>query len=368
MALLRRPNTLTTLKTYAQVRGFLCHNDPNEAMGALMTKTEPEFEIVVRSPSRRYSLLLVAVALIAGLILRLGILGIAAFFGQRQAAASSGSWAGLGTILLGAALGLLVGYVLAIVTVGVGMRRRSGGRRFTVVFAVILAAVQAVPFAVSGVGGLALPSAFYGVPLGFVPWVGVPMLWALPAATIGLLRWRWLAVIGAVGVIVVLVISGSQKLQADHEQSSRNSSYRGPSFAPSTSPGSPLPGYRLRSVKLPGPYERYRGATQISLSYFRPAADVYDQRYYSIDFSLGQDALYCGGEFGTCPTVGTALGHPILRIASSGSYGISLERGVIMLEGSLTPDEAVSIFGDLKAATVDEIAALRVDPRFAIDG
>jgi hypothetical protein len=135
---------------------------------------------------------------------------------------------------------------------------------------------------------------------------------------------------------------------------------------PATSPGSPLDGYRLRSVKLPNAFDTYAGATQISLSYVRPDAGLSNRKYYTIDFSTGQHALFCGGDFGICPTVGTALGRPVFQNVSSGSYGISLDSGVILVGGNVGADEAISILRDLKKASVEEIAALHVDPRYAI--
>ena len=117
------------------------------------------------------------------------------------------------------------------------------------------------------------------------------MLWALPAATVRLIRWRWLAVIAAAGVIVVLVIAGAQRLQADREQSALNAACQGPGYMPATSPGSPLDGYRLRSVKLPNAFDTYVGATQISLSYVRPDTGLSNRKYHTIDFSTGQHAL-----------------------------------------------------------------------------
>ena len=335
-------------------------------LGYPMTQTQPPVIIPLRPISRRRSLLVAAIALVGALAIRFGITAAAGIIGQWQAAASSTQWAGLGTIILGAAIGLLLGYAIAVTGVAIGMRRRTGGRRFALLFALVLAALQIGLFALEGLGGLANPSVFDGAPLSLWPLVGVPLLWTLPAASVRLIRWRWVAVIAAAGVIVVLVIGGAQKLQADQEQSALNSSYRGPVFGPSTSPGSPLQGYRLSSVKLPGAYDTYAGATQISLTYFRPTADRSDRKYYTIDFSTGQHSLFCGGEFGICPTVGTALGRPVFQNVSSGSYGISLDSGVIIVGGSVSSDEAISILRDLKKARVDEIAALHVDPRYAI--
>lgn len=167
----------------------------------------------------------------------------------------------------------------------------------------------------------------------------------------------------AIGVIVVVILIGTQKLQADREQSTANAAYRGPTFAPSLSPGSPVDGYRLRSVKLPSPFDANGGATQISLSCIRPAAEISDEKGYTIDFRVGQHALLCGDEFPVCPTVGTALGRPVLHITNADSCTVPLDSGVILLEGDLDPDQAVSILTDLKKASVEEIAALPVDVR-----
>lgn len=349
-----------------RLEGFLRLAIHHERLGHPLTRIESPTETPVRPISRRRSLLVVSIALVAGLAIRLGTSVIAAFIGQQEAAASSAQWAGLGTIILGAGVGLLAGCVLAVTAVGIGMRRRTGGRRFTLVFALVLAALQIGLFALEGLGGLAPPSMFDGAPLSLWPLVGVPMLWALPAATVRLIRWRWLAVIAAAGVIVVLVIAGAQKLQADREQTALNAAYHGPSYMPATSPGSPLDGYRLRSVKLPNAFDTYAGAIQISLSYVRPDAGLSNRKYYTIDFSTGQHALFCGGDFGICPTVGTALGRPVFQNVSSGSYGISLDSGVILVGGNVGADEAISILRDLKKASVEEIAALHVDPRYVI--
>ncbi len=148
------------------------------------------------------------------------------------------------------------------------MQRRTGGRRFTLVFALVPGALHIGLFALGGLGRFTVPSVFAGVPLGMWLLLGGPMLWALPAASVRPIRRRWLMVIAAIGVIVVVIL-----------------------------------------------------------------------------------------------IVGTALGRPVLHITNTGSYAISLDSGVILLEGDLDPDQAVSILTDLKKASVEEIAALHVDAR-----
>ena len=140
-----------------------------------------------------------AVALTAAVAVRLGVNALAAAQAMAELEADPESWGGVGTAILGATVGLLLGFVVAVAGVGVGVRGRDRSGRFTVVFVAALVAALIVQSAFSGpLGAIALPR------LGDTGWLvlvlACPLLWALPAAAVGALRWRWLALIVALVV------------------------------------------------------------------------------------------------------------------------------------------------------------------------
>lgn len=155
---------------------------------------------VARQLTARRTLVVVAIALAAGISARAGVLALAvAQMADEQAAAESTGgatgWEGLGTVLLGAVAGVALFVVVAIASVGVGLWRKHGAGRFTALFAVMLLATLAAQWLADGGGLTAVIAApRRGSPELAAVVIGLSLSWALPAAIVGALRWRWVGV------------------------------------------------------------------------------------------------------------------------------------------------------------------------------
>ena len=295
--------------------------------------------------TRPQTLLAVVVAVVASIAMRLaGTLYFVATAGA-QVSTPSNPYAGLGIAILGGATTIVVSLVAAVVVVIIAVRRHGSSARFVLVFCAVLVVVTILALAP---GQTTIESWLL---------VAVPALWTVPAASIGLLLWRWVAVLAAIGAVLAVALILVQSVNDRNQQESLNSTYSGPSFAPSRSPGSPLAGYRLRSVFIPNEFE-----SRVRLSYIRPGATISDQKYYSLDYTEGQSAMTCGGKFPECPEIGSALGEPVVLDTLDHNYYVSIAGGVIELDGYRTTAEALTILNDLRPARVDQIALLTVDP------
>ena len=253
-------------------------------------------------------------------------------------------FAGLGIVIIGAIALAALGFALSIVAVAVGLRGREFGIRFTVVYAIILAAVVM----------LAVPASLYD--LGDWLFLLAPALWTVPAAAAGLLRLRWVLTVAAAGLVVALALTGLRAFFDHEQQQAINAAYSGPVYAPSRSPESPLAGYTLREVDLPDQY-----LSQVELLYFDESGGVVGRTSYTLDFTEGTKELLCGGEFPECPQVGSALGAPVLFNKLDGTYYIAIHGGTIALQTYDSQADALRVLDDLRPATLDQLSRLKVD-------
>jgi hypothetical protein len=295
--------------------------------------------------TRTRTLLATVVAVVTALAIRLAGSFLFLALADAQISTPSNPYAGLGIALLGAAATIVVSVVAAVVVVIIAVRRHGSSARFVLVFSAVLVVVTILGF----------PAGQTLIENGLL--VAVPALWTVPAASVGLFRWRSVVVIAAIGGVVAAAVIVVQSVSDHQKQETLNSTFSGPTFAPSESPGSPLAGYRLRSVFIPNEFE-----SRVQLSYIRPGPTVSDLKYYSLDFTEGQSAMMCGGEFPKCTEVGTALGVPVVIDTLDHDYYVSISGGVIELDGNRTTAEALMILNDLRPSSVDAIARLAVDP------
>jgi hypothetical protein len=110
----------------------------------------------------------------------------------------------LRAMLLGATLGLVIGYMVAVIVVGVALRNRDRGGRFTIVFAIVLLAVHLISGMARGIGILAVP--VVASPADYSWLYLVPPLFTVPAAALGLVRWRWAVGPAVVGVLLAAAL------------------------------------------------------------------------------------------------------------------------------------------------------------------
>ena len=291
----------------------------------------------------RRTLVVVGIAVVAPAVLSLGgafaLSAIASTFHD-----PSNPFAGLGVVIIGAIVLAVVDFALSVVVVAVGLRGRALATRFTLVFALVLAA---------GVV-LALPASGYEV--GYWLYLLAPALWTVPAAVVGLLRLRWVLTIAAAGLAVALAITGIRAFADNQQQRAIDAAYSGPVYAPSRSPESPLAGYTLREVDLPDQY-----LSQVELLYFDETAGVAHRTYYTLEFTEGTKELLCGGNYPACPEVGSALGAPVLFDDLGNDYYVAIHGGTIALQWNGPEADALRILRDLRPATLDQLSRLKVD-------
>jgi hypothetical protein len=146
----------------------------------------------------RHTLTVVVAAFIAAAAVRWSIALVAIEQGRHEVS-------GMRTMLLGATLGLVIGYMVAVIVVGVALRNRERGGRFTVIFAIVLLAVHLISGMTRGVGILAVPAV--ASPTDFSWLFLVPPLFTVPAAALGLVRWRWPVGAAAIGVLLAALLS-----------------------------------------------------------------------------------------------------------------------------------------------------------------
>ena len=278
---------------------------------------------------------------------------------------------GLGALVLGVAAGVFLGCLVAALVVLLAVRRRRRGPRFSGLFSAGLGLLL-LAFGVGVIGSVAAPVIeLVGVrPLA---WVLLPLLWSVPAAATGVVRARWVGYVVAVGLVAVLVTLAVGGLRASREQARFDAAWTGPVLVPATSPASPLPGYLLRSVTLPGEY------ADLAYSYVSPGDEVVHDdgsvtgdvpdAYYDLRFVAPEDVetyAPCGTAAPACPVVGRALGADVLADASAGGWVVRLEDGAVSLTGSFGDDDAVAVLQDLRPAVLDDVHDLRVDPEVAL--
>jgi hypothetical protein len=113
------------------------------------------------------------------------------------------------TVLIGSAFALVIGYMVAVGGVGFGMRNRERGGRFTLIYALMLAAAHVFSGIAQGMSILVVP--FDPHSTDFSAFLLVPLLYTVPAASLGLVRWWWVGVVLAAGIAVsnaVFALSG----------------------------------------------------------------------------------------------------------------------------------------------------------------
>jgi len=104
------------------------------------------------------------------------------------------------TVLLGAAFALVIGYMVAVGGVGFGLRNRERGGLFTLLYALMLAAVHVFSGISQGMSILVVP--FDPTSTDFSAFLLVPLLYTVPAAALRLVRWWWVGVGLAAGIAV----------------------------------------------------------------------------------------------------------------------------------------------------------------------
>jgi len=113
------------------------------------------------------------------------------------------------TVLLGAAFALVIGYMVAVAGVGFGMRNRERGGLFTLLYALVLAAVHVYSGIAQGMSILVVP--FDPHSTDFSAFLLVPLLYTVPAAILRLVRWWWVGIVLAAGIAVsnaIFALSG----------------------------------------------------------------------------------------------------------------------------------------------------------------
>ena len=313
--------------------------------------------VAVRVITLRRAVTVVAIALVAALATRLLMMLAATSAATSAAAASPGSWAGIGVAFLGAAAAVLTGYILAVVIVAIGMRRRNRAGLFVGVFAAMLGMIVLLPIVALQWGGLALPLSLDGSPLSISYLLTVPLLVVIPAAVAGAIPWKRAGIVAAGGVALVLVASIVATVADNSEQQRWNAAYEGPAYVPSTSPGSPLEGFTLRGVDLLNEYN----TDYVHLSYVKRDGD--DETYYDLHFYTGLDRNLCLEENDSCTLVGEALGSPVYSSSSVGTYYVVVDKGTVALQGYIEPEDALTVLNDLEPASIEDIAALAVTPQ-----
>jgi Ca2+/Na+ antiporter len=260
--------------------------------------------------------------------------------------------AGFQGLILGALIGTVAGYAVSVVTVAVGLRRRNRAGAFAGIFAAALI-VTVVVWAAGLIASFFDPSTH-------VIWlVAVPLLWAIPATATRVLRLRWFAVVLGAALVLGLLAIGALAIKSQQDQQDIYHAYTGPIYAPSTSPDSPIDGYRLGNVDLPDQYLQ-----RITLSYSRLTGgdiDPSSEESYQIQFSEDTDVLPCVAGDANCPVLGTALGVNVF--GSPGGYYVSIDDGVIAIYAAFGPDAALAVLNDLTPSTIDEVSQLNVDPK-----
>ena len=279
---------------------------------------------------------------------------------------------GLGVLLVGLAGGVFLGCLVAALVVLFSVRGRRHGTRFSGLFSAGLALLLAF-VAIGIVGGLAAPVTDV-VGAGALAWVLVPLLWSVPAAAARVVRARWVGWVAALGLVAVVATVGVADVRADRQQARYDAAWDGPVLVPGESPGSPVDGWLLRQVSLPGEY------SDLSYSYVSPGDQVVQDdgtvtggdvpdTYYQVRLVPPSDVdtyAPCASAGSSCRSVGTALGGEVLADDSSSTWVVRLTDGAVSVEGSLDDDEALAVLDDLRPAGFDEVHDLRVDPDVAV--
>ena len=311
------------------------------------------------------TLIVVIISLAINVVLMTVIGAIVRALISAQQAASPGSFAGLGTALVGGALSVVVGYAASVVTVWLGLRGRHLTGLFTATFAATLIGASLImALIVRGLDSIAVTPSV--IPFeSIVAWlVGVPLLWMIPAGIIKVLPWRWVLLSTGIVLELALVATWGLTLKAQFDRQSIVAAYSGPVFAPSSSPASPIDGFTLRQVEVPNAYNTGPGDAAITLFYQRKvdSTNPLGTSFYSLEFSAGTDALLCGGSYSVCPAVGTVRGSKVLFDGSSKDYYLPTDGGVITLSGYLNVNDALTVLNDLKSATVQQVGDLKTVP------
>jgi len=161
------------------------------------TGSLPTAQTASTAITRRYALVVVAASLVVAVLVRWGIVAVASEQARSQIS-------GLQTILLGLALALVVGYMVAVILVGIGMRNRQRGGLFTLVFALTALAVHVFAGLTQGIGMLAVP---LPATTDFSALFLVPLLYTVPAAVLRIIPRRWAFIVGATGVVLASALA-----------------------------------------------------------------------------------------------------------------------------------------------------------------
>ena len=158
----------------------------DSAVPAVSTKTYPL--------TWGFALIVVAGSFAAAVLVRWLIVFAASDWARHQIS-------GHQVLLITAAFALVIGYMVTVGGVGLGMRNRTDGGRFTLFFALMLAGVHVVSGLAWGIGILALP---FGDASSLVI---LPLLYTVPAAAVRLIRWYAVPAVAAIGAVAWVVIA-----------------------------------------------------------------------------------------------------------------------------------------------------------------
>ncbi|SDZ33201.1 hypothetical protein [Herbiconiux ginsengi] len=300
----------------------------------------------------RYSLIVVAAALVAVVAVRWAIVLLGDVLRRQAEEASPNSWAGVGVALLMLGVAQLATVLILALGVPIALLRRSGSRRFVWAFEAVLVLFVLILIAGYGFAAFGFPFVFGGVELGFFVFFALPLLWVVPAFAASLIPVRAAGVVVAAGLAASLASWAVTAIAGGAEQAAYNAAYHGPVFVPAGDPDELLDGYDLGWVELP---DEYGGGSTPSMQLTFSSESGTGGGFF-VEFYDGHEHDPCA--YG-CDIVGSALGGAVTHNEATPTYyDVTLDSGTVRVSG-LSEEQALTVLGGLREASIDEFAGLR---------
>jgi hypothetical protein len=180
----------------------------------------------------RRTLIVVALSLIIAAAIVFVVITVATTIALAEHAASPGGFAGLEVVFFGVVVAAFTSFGGAVTTVAVGLRGRAKSKTFTGLYAGVLLGVVLIAALSRNLPHFPVSPSDSGLS-DMIPWlVLAPLTWTIPAAAVRLLRWRRVAIIAGVGLILAILATTALAFKAQIDEQARPAALVSSDFTP----------------------------------------------------------------------------------------------------------------------------------------
>jgi hypothetical protein len=196
-----------------------------------MVESTQAFTSALPPLTARRTLIVVALALVAAAVIVFVVITIATTIALAEHAASPGGFAGLEVVFFGVVVAAFTSFGVAVTTVAVGVRGRARSKTFTGLYTGVLLVTVLITALSRNLPHFPVSPSDSGLSE-TIPWlVLAPLTWTIPAAAVHLLRWRRVAIIAGIGLVLAILATAALAFKAQIDEQARPAALVSSGFA-----------------------------------------------------------------------------------------------------------------------------------------